>query len=103
MTCVECGKEWVHYGALGEYKYRFLYSYINSKNNHECRKCYACSWSCYTKAMLESASNKKILSAQDVLLLIRYHREVPWDRVAKAAYEQLPSKKALEDLLWGTN
>ena len=48
------------------------------------------------KALKETALNKEKLDADDVLLLLRYGIEVPWERVSNIALQQLPSRTTLE-------
>ena len=91
IVCPVCQKEFNHYGDLHSYRYQ-IRSY---KKNHSYRKM-CCSWTCYVKALKETALNKEKLDADDVLLLLRYGIKVPWERVSNIALQQLPSKTTLE-------
>lgn len=98
ITCMICKTEHIFYGQLYEYKYKLSFYYVNKNGHHEVRKGYACSWSCYIKGLLESTANKKSLDDNDVLLLLKYKRPVPWDRISQAAIRSLPSRQALEEM-----
>lgn len=96
ITCKVCGKKICWYGKLENYRYVLRAWYKTERGNHNYRKAYCCSWSCYIKALLKNTAEKEVLVAQDVLLLLRYHKEVPWDRVAKCAWTELPAREDLE-------
>ena len=96
IDCKVCGKSVCWYGKLENYRYVLRAWYTTERGNHSYRKAYCCSWSCYIKALLKSTAEKQLLDAQDVILLLRYQQEVPWDRVAKVAWQQLPAREDLE-------
>ena len=96
INCKVCGKSQCWQGRIENYRYTLRTYYKRPSGSHGFRKAYCCSWSCYIKALLKSTAEKQVLEAQDVILLLRYKKEVPWDRVAKVAWEQLPSREDLE-------
>ena len=96
IDCKVCGKKICWYGRLENYRYVLRQWFKTERGNYSHRKAYCCSWSCYIKALLKSTAEKQVLEAQDVILLLRYQQEVPWDRVAKVAWEQLPAREDLE-------
>lgn len=99
IDCKVCGKSVCWYGKLENYKYVLRNYYKRPSGTHGFRKAYCCGWSCYIKALLESTAEKQVLEAQDVILLLRYQKEVPWERVAKFAWRELPPREELESAL----
>ena len=96
IECKVCGKKFCWHGIIENYRYVLRQWLRTERGKYSHRKAYCCSWTCYIKALLQSTAEKPILEAQDVILLLRYKKEVPWDRVAKSAWWQLPDKKDLE-------
>ena len=97
ITCKICGKKEAWYGRLEKYRYTLKQYHRTTAGNHNKKKAYCCSWSCYIKGLLESTAEKQVLEAQDVLLLLRFRKSVEWERVSDMAWKQLPSREYLED------
>lgn len=81
--CFICNEERIRHGDLTTYRWL-----IWDRRAGKHRIC--CCWSCYIKALLKLTAEKKSLNDQDVLLLLRYNREVPWERVTSTALQSLP-------------
>lgn len=96
ITCRMCGKSQTWTGLLENYRYRYFTYYRNKKGKLQRANAYCCGWSCYVKGLLKEALQKEKLSDQDVLLLMRYHKPVPWERVSATAWEYLPARDVLE-------
>lgn len=89
--CYICKKEREFFGEVGSYRYRVY-------DNRARLQRYCCSWSCYIKGLLKTTAAKKVLSDQDVLLLLRYGKEVPWERVGTTGIRALPENMLPEHL-----
>lgn len=96
IDCIECGKHQLWVGMLENYKYRLMELHRNEKGRIKHVMAYTCSWTCYVKALIKATLNKEKLDDQDVLLLMRYKKPVPWDRVSRCAWTYLPSRDVLE-------
>lgn len=91
FQCYVCKKQREFFGEVKAYPYQI----------HDARAKmyrYCCSWSCYIKALLQITADKKILSDQDVLLLQRYQKPVPWERVGRTGIFALPDNMLPEHL-----
>lgn len=96
MTCAECGKERLLKERDRDIRYSYNEPRLNSKGRIiGYRKRYCCSWTCYIRSLLKVTENKMVLDAEDVLLLLRYQKEVPWERVSYDAWRSLPEKEQL--------
>lgn len=96
ITCSRCNKDVIFHGSIDDYKYKLRRFRKTARGNNSFRLEYCCSWTCYVRHLIESTLAKPVLDAQDVILLLRYRREVPWDKVAKEVWNEMPSREALE-------
>lgn len=100
FNCCECGKKEAWYGKMSSYRYTLGYAYQRPSGSWGTRKVYCCSWSCYVKGLIKATLAKKELSADDVLFLLERKMEVPWEKVTKVAWQSLPDRYVLEEMLY---